>query len=164
MNRILLTDGHTVIADAVADARGDIAPGVELRRGMLVTVISDDGSAVRHAVDASALVRGRPVVRDVAHSEFPAGISGQVWDPGAQALVTSGEVALSRGDAILARTSLDSTGRFWFALTRALPLTPGDYAITIAAGGFDVRRVALAIRGTATSWRLERIELTARHA
>lgn len=162
MNTVLITKGHTLVADTRADEFGELSSGVPMRRGLLVTVIGGDGSAVRQSLDSTApgdVIRGP---KDVPTSEFPAGIAGQVWDATANTPVTRGVVTLSRNRVTLATRELDSRGWFAFELTRALPLTPGRYLITTTAAGFRAHRTNLVISGTATSWRLDRIDLTAR--
>ena len=158
MTRVIVTDGRLVVSSAEVTATGQLMISVPAKSGLVVTALADDGSALRRPLDR-ALADGALGVFEVPTSEFPAGVSGQVWDASADRPCAGASVVLRRDGEALAAVTTDGGGSFAFELTSTLPLAPGRYEIAIATSVGAGRTVTIDIDDRTTVVRLGHVDV-----
>lgn len=150
-------------AVVAAGADGRIRVDASQMAGRVVTVIGEDGRALRLTADEAARHDDLAAV-DLPATEYPAGISGQGWDAVEERPVAPGAASLRQDAEELAAEPFAADGSFAFPMSASLPLNPGRYELVVRAPGYAPSSRAIEIAGTATSWRLGRVPLARERA
>jgi hypothetical protein len=161
--RIVVTSGGSIVGDSTVDEDGAFNLQVPSGDDVVVTVIGEDRRTLRLRADA----RGELVdlgELEIPVAEFPPGVSGKAWDLQDDRPVSGGVATLHHGSDIVGTDRIDSSGDFAIEMSGDRLLPEGSYQLTIDVPGYESRELRVDVIEGVTSYRVGRVELTARTA
>jgi hypothetical protein len=162
--KIIVTRGGSPVAAARAGRGGAFRLAVPDAPDLVLTIIGQDRRVLRRRVKAR---RGGQL--DLGNlnlpvEEFAPGIAGQAWDVAEDRPVAGGRATLRRDGTVVATAPVDGSGAFAIELTEHALLLAGTYHLIVEVAGYRSAKRTIEVTDDVTSYRLGRIELTAKTA